>query len=283
MCWLRLLAVLQARSRLQLIASRKVVILIDFQQLSLRLAGEAVALQHKVIAISGAQGSGKSTLAALLADELTAKGVTAAVVSLDDYYLSRRARQQLACDVHPLLKTRGVPGTHQIERLLHDLQAQHAGCRLQLPQFCKATDDSVADQATCLVDVLILEGWCIGLLPLSTQQLLAQPNALEQSADGEGHWRYWVNQQLSGVYQQVWRQCDALYMLQAPGWPQVCRWRAMAEQKIWTQYGYGMDSAALAVFMQHYQRWTMLALAGHHLPAAARFYLNETHQIYHQC
>lgn len=55
-----------------------------------------------VVGISGAQGSGKSTLAALLVSELQALGISAQTVSLDDYYLGKAARQQLAQQVHPL-------------------------------------------------------------------------------------------------------------------------------------------------------------------------------------
>jgi len=36
------------------------------------------------------------------------------VLSLDDFYLGHAARLQLARDIHPLLATRGVPGTHDI-------------------------------------------------------------------------------------------------------------------------------------------------------------------------
>lgn len=255
----------------------------NFRQLSGQLADISVVSQHKVVAISGAQGSGKTTLAALLAQALTLKGLTAAVVSLDDYYLGRAARQQLADQVHPLLATRGVPGTHQVERLIDDLLAQQAGQRLTLPQFCKATDDCVADLAPVTADILILEGWCLGLLPLNQQQLCAQPNALEQSADANGDWRGWVNQQLSSRYQAVWPLCDAMYLLQAPDWQQVCKWRTQAEHRLRALHGVGMTPEILTRFMQHYQRWTAQLLAGHHIPMAARYYLNETHHIYHQC
>ena len=65
----------------------------------------------KVIAISGSQGSGKSTLAEILCDHLQDLGVAAYTCSLDDFYLTQDQRGQLARDVHPLLQTRGVPGT----------------------------------------------------------------------------------------------------------------------------------------------------------------------------
>ena len=39
------------------------------------------------------------------------------LLSIDDYYLSKKNRYQLASQVHPLLLTRGVPGTHDIKKL----------------------------------------------------------------------------------------------------------------------------------------------------------------------
>ena len=65
-------------------------------------------------AIAGVQGGGKSTLAAQLARAARARGRRAAVLSLDDVYLDRPARAALGRDVHPLLATRGPPGTHDV-------------------------------------------------------------------------------------------------------------------------------------------------------------------------
>ena len=36
------------------------------------------------------------------------------MLSLDDLYLPKAERLRLARDVHPLLATRGVPGTHDV-------------------------------------------------------------------------------------------------------------------------------------------------------------------------
>ena len=67
-----------------------------------------------VVGLTGSQGSGKSTLAARLPPLLAARNLRAAVLSLDDLYLPKAERQRLAREVHPLLATRGVPGTHEV-------------------------------------------------------------------------------------------------------------------------------------------------------------------------
>jgi D-glycerate 3-kinase len=70
--------------------------------------------QMFTLGLCGAQGSGKTTLVAALADELAAQGLRVATLSLDDLYLPRTVRQELAVKAHPLFATRGVPGTHDV-------------------------------------------------------------------------------------------------------------------------------------------------------------------------
>ena len=41
-------------------------------------------------------------------------GMRCARLSLDDFYLTRAQREELARTQHPLLRTRGVPGTHDV-------------------------------------------------------------------------------------------------------------------------------------------------------------------------
>src|SRR5512138_343746 len=91
-----------------------------------RMLSDAVAASSprpRVIAISGAQGSGKTTLAALLTTALVERGIRAMTCSLDDFYYPRADRLELSRAVHPLLLTRGVPGTHDVELCLRVLDA----------------------------------------------------------------------------------------------------------------------------------------------------------------
>lgn len=61
-----------------------------------------------IIGIKGSQGSGKSTLADYLCTMLNERyDLHCVSLSLDDFYLTKLERQQLANKVHPLLETRG--------------------------------------------------------------------------------------------------------------------------------------------------------------------------------
>ena len=69
--------------------------------------------------------------------------------------------------MHPLLATRGVPGTHDCRRL-GDVLEQFASTKgvinLSLPQFDKGVDDRVQDIHVA-AEVLVFEGWCLGVQP----------------------------------------------------------------------------------------------------------------------
>jgi D-glycerate 3-kinase len=231
-----------------------------------------------VIGITGAQGTGKSTLASLLVTELLAQGIGCAAVSLDDYYLTRQARQQLAGTVHPLLAQRGVPGTHDIGRALSDARQVLAGAAVALPRFDKALDDSLPDRPAAQLDLLIVEGWRLGLAAEAESGLVSPVNQLEATEDTSGAWRRYVNQQLAASYQPYFDLLQPLIWLKAPDWDSVCRWRAKQEQQLWQQRGTGMTTEQLARFMLPFQRLTQLSYQ--QLPARANYtiVLNQAQQ-----
>ena len=210
-----------------------------------------------VVGISGAQGSGKSTLAAELVAQLKLHDIKAAAVSLDDYYLSKAQRQHLAGQVHPLLAQRGVPGTHDIARAIADAKAVLAGFNVALPQFDKALDEPAAALAAQRLDLLIVEGWCLGVAAQPKAELTEPVNQLEQREDKDGRWRQFVNSQLAGPYAEYWQLLRPLIWLKAPDWNCVCRWRAQQEQQLWQQRGKGMTPEQLSRFMLPFQRLTL--------------------------
>ena len=202
-----------------------------------------------VLGIAGAQGSGKSTIARALAERFACP-----VLSLDDLYLNGAARQRLAETVHPLLRTRGVPGTHDVAAGLAAIEALAHGPAL-LPRFDKARDEpGEPEQVPGPADMLILEGWCLGARPQAEAEAeLAEPvNDLERTRDSDGRWRRWVNAQLAGPYQALWARIDQLVFLQAPGFEIVADWRIEQERKA----GGPMTDAEVRGFVQYYERLT---------------------------
>lgn len=215
---------------------------------------------HMLVAgICGAQGSGKSTLVAHLAGRLEGEGIKAAALSLDDLYLTRAERLQLAQDVHPLFATRGVPGTHDIALGLKTVAALERGEAAPLPRFDKGADDRVPESdwplAPAGTHVLLLEGWCLGARP---QADVAQPvNALEAQEDPQGRWRGHANAALAGAYQALFARIDLLVLLAAPGWQVVAGWREQQEAELRQRGGEAvMSPAEVTRFIQHYERLT---------------------------
>lgn len=231
------------------------------------------------IGISGAQGSGKSTLAARLVAHFSALGLRAATVSLDDYYLSGSQRAQLAADVHPLLRQRGVPGTHDIQAAIDDATAVLAGRPVALPRFDKALDEPVTPLPSQQLDVLVVEGWCVGLQPQQNKMLATAISPFETQFDADGRWRSFVNQQLGGQYQQYWQLLKPLIWLRAPDWRQICVWRAQKEQELRHRTGKGMDETTLQHFMGSFERLTLASFAQLEQVAEIQLQLSADHAV----
>ena len=213
-----------------------------------------------VIGLCGAQGSGKSTLAAGLRQRLENDAIPVAVLSIDDLYRTRAEREDLARSVHPLLRTRGVPGTHDVALGLRVIGALDRGEAALLPRFDKALDDRLPqarwERAVAGTRLLLLEGWCVGARPQSEAELACAVNALERDEDADGVWRAFANEALAGGYQALFDRMDHLVMLAAPGFDIVQRWRTQQEHELRERSGSGMSDAQIARFIQHYERLT---------------------------
>jgi D-glycerate 3-kinase len=215
-----------------------------------------------LLGLNGAQGTGKSTTVLFLQTLLKQQGLECCTLSLDDFYLNRAARMSLADEIHPLLATRGVPGTHDLELLVAVLDALLAGDDIALPEFSKAEDDVVAQDSwpvhSGAVDVIVLEGWCVGCPPQAEAALLDPVNALEAAEDANADWRRYVNQQLRGSYADLFKRLDVLLMLQAPSMAAIMEWRKLQEQKLAEKSAGSalMDMAAIERFVCFFERLT---------------------------
>ncbi|MBU2923937.1 kinase [Colwellia sp. 1_MG-2023] len=196
------------------------------------------AKQPYFVGINGCQGSGKSTLTDYIAEYLIDQyKVNVVVMSLDDFYYSSEKRNELARDIHPLLATRGVPGTHDVAALtkvISQLKAQETG--FSIPKFDKATDEPFATDLWYSiekpVDIILIEGWCWGVKSQTAEQLQKPINELELQHDADGVWRNYVNQQLKSLYEPLYKNMDFWLALQAPSFDCVYKWRLEQEQKL---------------------------------------------------
>jgi D-glycerate 3-kinase len=247
--------------------------------LSTEIARRARLSDHLVLVVlCGAQGSGKTTAAAMLVELLAHEELPAIALSIDDFYLPRAARAELAQHVHPLLATRGVPGTHDVELAQATIDSLATNEPTPLPSFDKGTDDRRPRRdwrtVTGPMRVVVLEGWCVGARPQTPAELATPVNALEHDEDPRGLWRGYVNDALAGPYRPFFDRLSPMVLLAAPSFEVVQGWRAEQEHKLRDRLAREggdasrvMDDAGIARFIAHYERVTRNILA--EMPARA--------------
>lgn len=230
--------------------------------------------------VSGAQGSGKTTFVRFLSEWLARRmRLSAACFSLDDVYLTKAERQALARRSHPLLETRGVPGTHDIplaHRVLDALTHPGAARKIAVPAFDKAADDRAPKRdwrrVNAPADVVLFEGWCVGARAQPPDALgdpvneLGDPvNELEAAEDRDAAWRTGVNERLRTDYAELFARLDLLVMLRVPSFDRVFEWRALQERELReglhgpsaeTERSSVLSPAGLKRFIRHYERLT---------------------------
>lgn len=244
-----------------------------------------------VIGVNGCQGSGKSTLCDYISEALThSHQLSAIAVSLDDFYLTRAERIELSQTIHPLFLTRGVPGTHDHSLLLNTLRALQGkgsdsvqSTDVRVPRFDKARDDRASpvdwERVAAPVDVILLEGWCLGATAQPAEALRTPVNALEAEEDPEGIWRGYSNSTLNIHFPSLYAEIDSWVMLAAPSFEAVLGWRSEQEQKLFhrresasdpqNDTAYRMDRQALEHFVNHFERITRHCL--NELPAKVHY------------
>ncbi len=192
------------------------------------------ALTHccRVHGITGLQGCGKSTLAAQLVELGRARGLSVIALSIDDFYLGRRERLHLGHSVHPLLATRGPPGTHDVALACATLDALREGRPTALPRFDKIADRRLPPSRWTKIqhrpDLIVFEGWFLKVPPEDADNLREPLNTLEREADPDGAWRAWCNRALAS-YAPLWSRIDRLLFLKGPDFAVVPEWRWQQE------------------------------------------------------
>ncbi len=232
-----------------------------------RLIADGPEDRPPLIAIVGAQGSGKTTLARAAAERFGA-----AQISIDDVYLTRAEREAMAREVHPLFVTRGPPGTHDLgllQQLIDTLSVAGPDDETLIPDFDKRGDDRrpVADWRAFRgrPSAILIDAWCLGVLPEEAAALAVPVNALETDHDPDGGWRRAVNGFVGGTYADFAARFDAVLFLRAPSFDVVLDWRCRQEADL---LGIALadlpapERARLAGFIQYFERISRRMLDG---------------------
>ena len=243
------------------------------------------------VGLAGGQGTGKTTISSLIRIILTKYfKLNVFRISIDDFYKTRKERIYLSKRVHPLLLTRGVPGTHDINMILSFFKQIKSRTfkRLRLPTFNKAIDDRFSKKYWYNLknkpDVIIFEGWCVGAKSERTNTLKKPINSMEKAKDHKQIWRKFVNQQLKSKYKNLYSQLNCLIYLKAKNFSLLQKWRLKQERKLLLKTKKSsklkiMDRRDIINFMQTYQRITQNMFKYTPKYASIILNLNSNHQI----
>jgi D-glycerate 3-kinase len=99
---------------------------------------------------------------------------------------------------------------------------------MAIPMFDKAIDYRASlsnyDRVSGPVDLVIIEGWCLGCRPVEPELLFEPLNDLERNEDKDRSWRQFVNVSMV-AYKPLFDLLHAIVMLKTTNFDFVLRWR----------------------------------------------------------
>jgi len=241
------------------------------------------------LGFSGGQGSGKTTVTGIL--KIILKKFFKRrihVSSIDDFYKTLEDRNKISNKIHPLLKTRGVPGTHDINLVKNffNIIRKKKFKKIKIPKFEKAMDNRLEKKYWFNIkqkpEIVILEGWCVGARPQSNSLIKRPINILEKYEDKDLKWRKYVNEKLKKEYKKLFLMIDHLIFMKIPNFKVVFKWRLLQEKKL-KKKSYSnkkiMSYNEIKRFIMFYQRITLQMIKDLCKSASIVMLLNKNHEI----
>jgi len=241
------------------------------------------------LGLSGGQGSGKTTVSKILKiifRKFFKRKIC--VSSIDDFYKTLKERSKISIKIHPLLKTRGVPGTHDAELILNFFKIimKKKFKKIKLPKFEKAIDDRIKKKYWINVkykpEIIILEGWCVGAKPQPNYLIKKPINILEKYEDKDSKWREFVNTKLKKEYKKLFNMIDHFIFMKIPDFKAVFRWRLLQETKLKKKSHSNkkiMSYKEIKRFIMFYQRITLQMIKDLSKSASVIMLLKKNHEI----
>ncbi|MBD2214168.1 glycerate kinase [Nostoc linckia FACHB-104] len=224
--------------------------------LAIKIASQRQKLGHPLIqGILGVQGTGKTTMSQALTLILQELGYHTVTVSLDDLYKTYSDRLVLS-QQDPRLIWRGPPGTHDIDIGLNLLDQIHQSqSPVVIPRFDKSAYGGAGDRTTpeiaANVDILLFEGWFVGVRPIDPQGFDDAPAPIFTDADRT--FARHMNRQLEN-YLPLWQRLDSLIVLYPTDYRSSLVWRKQAEQKMIASGKSGMSEQQIEEFVHYFWR-----------------------------
>ncbi|OLP16532.1 glycerate kinase [Leptolyngbya sp. 'hensonii'] len=224
--------------------------------LALKLADHRRAANRLLVqGILGGQGTGKTTLGRVLTLILQHLGYRSLSLSLDDLYKTYEDRQALR-DRDPRLIWRGPPGTHDISlglTILERLRDAHPLAEIAVPRFDKSLHGGQGDRTVPElvqgIDILLFEGWFVGVQPIDPAAFLHPPFPIVTEAD-----RTFARDMNTSLqdYLPLWDQLDLLMVLFPVDYRLSLAWRQQAEHQLIARGKSGMTDREIEQFVTYF-------------------------------
>jgi len=221
--------------------------------LALQLADTRQKMHRPFIqGLLGGQGTGKTTLSAILQVILEQHSYKAFCLSLDDLYKTYQERCYLR-QQDPRLIWRGPPGTHDINMGMAVLQQVRSQQPVTVPRFDKAAwngeGDRTASEVVTDIDVLLFEGWFVGVRPIEPHAFTTAPPPI--TTEAEKTFARDMNVKLQD-YCQLWEMLDRLILLYPTDYHLSQQWRRQAEQQMKATGKSGMSDQRVNQFVEYF-------------------------------
>ena len=241
------------------------------------------------LGFSGGQGSGKTTVVKIL--KIILKKFFKRkihVSSIDDFYKTLKDRNRMSYTTHPLFKTRGVPGTHDvnlIKKFFYFIKRKNFK-KAKLPKFDKSIDNRLKKKYWFNVkerpEIVILEGWCVGAQPQPNSLIKKPLNILEKYEDHDLIWRKHANEKLKNEYKRLFTMIDHFIFMKISNFDMVSKWRLLQENKLRKRSHSKkkiMSYNEIKRFIMFYERITLQMIKDLSKSASVVMLLKKNHEI----
>ena len=205
---------------------------------------------RKIIGISALPGTGKTTLGKWLEAISYKLNFKIAVISIDDFYLPSD-EMKLAIKDNPWNVSRGFPGSHSVKLMYEKLLSWKINGELNVPVFDKSLRNGLGDRShwrSDNPDLLILEGWFLGIEPCLSEINDLQIESAKLSSD-EFSYRLNIQKNLK-EYLSIWSLIDNIWHLKPLKFEYMNLWKSNQEQEMFLNKGSALQEEKLSNFLR---------------------------------
>ena len=206
--------------------------------------------ERKIIGISALPGTGKTTLGKWLENISLKFNFKISVISIDDFYLPSE-EMELAIKNNPWNVSRGFPGSHSIDLMKEKILEWKVYGKLNVPVFDKSLRNGLGDRAHWredYPDLLIIEGWFLGVKPLSIDlnntEIFSPPLTYHESS-----YRLNIQNNLK-KYLHIWNLIDQTWHLKPLKFEYMNLWKSNQEKNMLIKKGSALKDHKLHNFLR---------------------------------